>query len=196
MKTIIKICCMLMAMTIALPVIADSFQDIALKAPDKKGGLSVMEALWQRKSVRTFSDKKLSDQMLSNLLWAANGINRPKENKRTAPTAMNKQEIKLYAATDDGTYFYNAQKNVLEALTQGDVRPVKAPVVLIIVAEFASDYANMDGGMVSQNISIFCAGNGLATVPRGSMDKSVLTKALKLGKGEILILNHPVGYEK
>ena len=187
---------MFIAMSIALPVMSDSFQDIVLKAPDKKGGLSIMEALWQRKSVRTFSDKKLSDQMLSNLLWAANGINRPKENKRTAPTAMNKQEIKLYAATADGTYFYNAQKNVLEALTQGDVRPLQAPVVLIIVAESASDYAGIDGGIVSQNISLFCSGNGLATVARGTMDKNALTKALKLGKGEILILNHPVGYAK
>ena len=187
---------MLTAMIIVMPVMSDSFQDIVLKAPDKKGGLSVMEAFWQRKSVRSFSDKKLSDQMLSNLLWAANGINRPAENKRTAPTAMNKQEIKLYVATEDGVYFYNAQKNVLEALTKGDVRPVKAPVVLIIVAEFASDYANMDGGMVSQNISLFCAGNGLATVPRASMDKDALAKALKLKKGEVLILNHPVGYAK
>jgi nitroreductase len=196
MKTIVKIFSMLIAMTIALPVMSDSFQDIALKAPDKKGGLSIMEALWQRKSVRTFSDKKLSDQMLSNLLWAANGINRPKENKRTAPTAMNKQEIKLYAATEEGTYYYNAQKNVLEALTKGDVRPLSAPVVLIIVAESASDYSGIDGGIVSQNISLFCSGNGLATVARGSMDKAALTKALKLGKGEVLILNHPVGYAK
>ena len=196
MKTIIKIISIFMAMAIAMPLMSDSFQDIVLNAPDKKGGLSVMEAFWQRKSVRSFSDKKLSDQMLSNLLWAANGINRPKENKRTAPTAMNKQEIKLYAATEDGAYFYNAHKNVLEALTKGDVRPVKAPVVLIIVAESASKYSDMDGGIVSQNISIFCAGNGLATVPRASMDKNALAKALKLGKGEALILNHPVGYAK
>ncbi|MCL2154478.1 MAG: SagB/ThcOx family dehydrogenase [Leptospirales bacterium] len=196
MKTIVKIGTMFIAMTIALPVMSDTFQDIALKAPDKKGGLSIMESFWQRKSVRSFSDKKLSDQMLANLLWAANGINRPADNKRTAPTAMNKQEIKLYAATEDGTYFYNAQKNVLEALTKGDVRPLQAPVVLIIVSEFAGDYALMDGGIVSQNISLFCAGNGLVTVPRGSMDKSVLTKALKLGKSEVLILNHPVGYAK
>ena len=196
MKTIVKIGIMLIAMAIAIPVISDSFQNIILKAPDKKGGLSIMESLWKRKSVRSFSDKKLSDQMLANLLWAANGINRPSENKRTAPTARNKQEIKLYAATEAGTYFYNAQKNVLEALTKGDVRPIKAPIVLIIVAEEAGDYANMDGGIVSQNISLFCAGNGLATVPRASMDKSELTKALKLGKKEILILNHPVGYEK
>ena len=177
MKTIVKICSMLLAMTIALPVMSDSFQDIALKAPDKKGGLSIMESLWQRKSVRSFSDKKLSDQMLSNLLWAAYGINRPEENKRTAPTAMNRQEIRLYAATEDGTYFYNAHKNVLEALTKGDVRPLKAPVVLIIAAESASDYVNIDGGIVSQNISLFCAGNGLATVARVSMDKNALSKA-------------------
>ena len=196
MKTFIQAVSMFTAVAVALPVMSDSFGNIVLKAPDKKGGLSIMEALWQRKSVKSFSDKKLSDQMLSNLLWAANGINRPKENKKTAPTAMNKQEIKLYVATEDGTYFYNAQKNILEALTQGDVRPLKAPIVLIIVAEFASDYANMDGGMVSQNISLFCAGNGLATVPRGSMDKNELAKALKLAKGEILILNHPVGYGK
>jgi len=196
MKTIVKIGTMLIAMAIAMPVMSDSFQNIALKAPDKKGGLSIIEALWQRKSVRSFSDKKLSDQMLSNLLWAANGINRPKENKRTAPTALNRQEIKLYAATEDGTYFYDAHKNILVALTAGDVRPVKAPVVLIIVAESASDYAGMDGGIVSQNISLFCSGNGLATVPRASMDKNVLTKALQLGKNEILLLNHPVGYAK
>ncbi len=96
----------------------------------------------------------------------------------------------------DGNYLYNPQKNTLEPISTGDVRPVKAPVCLILVSDTSSDWGAMDAGIVSQNISLFCAGTGLATVPRGSMDKEALKKALKLTGNQTLFLNHPVGYFK
>ena len=96
----------------------------------------------------------------------------------------------------DGNYLNNHQKNTLEPISTGDVRPVKAPVCLILVSDTNSDWGAMDAGIVSQNISLFCAGTGLATVPRGSMDKEALKKALKLTGDQTLFLNHPVGYFK
>ncbi len=173
-------------------------EDIILKEPQLKKGKPIMSALSERKSVREFKDKELDLQTLSNLLWAANGVNRP-EGKRTAPSAMNRQEIDIYACLKSGVYFYNAPKKVLEFKNKGDCRLRNAPVTLLIVANAPADFkwAGIDAGIVSQNISLFCAGMGLATVPQGSMPKDKFEKMLKLdGKKQQLILNHPVGYEK
>ena len=109
---------------------------------------------------------------------------------------MNKQDIKVYVCTADGSYLYNPQKNTLEPVSSGDIRPLKAPVCLILVSDTSSDWGAMDAGIVSQNISLFCAGTGMATVPRGSMDKAALKKALKLTGDQTPFLNHPVGYFK
>lgn len=191
-KTIIFL---LAAFVFALPAEA-KLKNIQLNSPDKTGGLSILESLWDRKSTRAFADSDLSKQQLSNLLWAANGFNRPKEKKRTAASGMNRQNIKVYAATKDGVYLYNAAENLLEAVSEGDVRPVLAPVVLILVASEPSNMTDIDAGIISGNISLFCAGTGLATVPRGQMDRAKLAEALKLDEKEKLILNHPVGFAK
>lgn len=175
---------------------AKELKTIQLNAPDTQRGDAVMTALKNRKSTREFSTKELSLKDLSDLCWAANGINRPESGKRTAPSAMNRQDIKVYVCMADGNYLYNPQKNTLEPISTGDVRPVKAPVCLILVSDTSSDWGAMDAGIVSQNISLFCAGTGLATVPRGSMDKEALKKALKLTGNQTLFLNHPVGYFK
>lgn len=187
---------------------------IKLNAPDTKRGAATMQAFEKRKSTREYSDRKLSMQDLSDLLWAANGINRPAESKRTSPTARNKQEIDIYACFEDGAYLYDAKTNELKLVTDTDVRGYvagqqafakTAPVCLVIVAdmdkagdnnEMSRTWAALDAGIVSQSISLFCAGCGFGTVPRGFMDKDNLHKALKLRQNQVIFLNHPVGYFK
>lgn len=188
-----KVCLLTALCLAAAAAAAQTLPDIKLPAPDKTRGGAVMQALSERKSTRVFAPEKLGLKDLSDLLWAANGINRP-DGKRTAPSALNRQDIDVYAAFEEGVYRYDAPSHTLTPVAQGDVRPVKAPVVLLLVAKEDTDYAPIDAGIVSQNISVFCAGVGLATVPRGSMDKEKLSKALKLGKGQPIILNQPVGY--
>ncbi len=175
---------------------AASLPVLELLPPDKTRGTAVMQALADRKSTREFAPEKLSLRDLSDLLWAANGVNRP-DGKRTAPSALNRQDIEVYAAFEEGVYRYNASAHMLLPVAAQDVRPVKeAPVVLLLVAKEDTAYAPIDAGIVSQNIYLFCAGVGLATVTRGSMDAEALAKALKLGKGQKVILNQPVGYFK
>jgi SagB-type dehydrogenase family enzyme len=194
-------------------VSAQKLEPIKLNVPDKTRGSVVMKAFADRHSERNFSEKKLSLQDLSDLLWAACGINRPGEGKITAPSALNKQDIDVYAIMEEGAYLYDPGAHELKPVAAGDFRSLiaggqkfaeKAPVSLLIVSELsrlgnAGDEGTrlcgaMDGGIVSQNISLFCAGCGLATVPRGSMNKEGLVKALNLNPAQMLILNHPVGY--
>lgn len=175
---------------------AQELKPIKLNAPDLNRGEKIMKAFANRKSTREFSDKMLSQQDLSDLLWAANGINRSKEGKRTAPSARNKQDIKVYVCMAEGSYLYNASTSTLDPISSGDVRPVKAPVCLILVSDTDQTWGALDAGIVSQNISLFCSGIGLATVVRATMDAAELKKALKLTGTQTLLLNHPVGYFK
>lgn len=196
-------------------VIGQELKPVKLNAPDKKRGLSIMETLEKRHSTREYADKELSLQDLSDLLWAANGVNRPATGKRTAPSALNMQEISVYVCLPAGTYLYDAQKHSLQPVVREDIRPLvagqqkfaaTAPICLVLVADIArfqsGDKAHnlligaMDAGIVSQNISLFCAGVGLETVPRASMNQEGLREALKLGDSEHLLMNHPVGYSK
>ncbi|MDR0734606.1 MAG: SagB/ThcOx family dehydrogenase [Elusimicrobiota bacterium] len=186
------------ALLFTLPLAAAEAKTIELKKPQLQKGLPVMQALAQRKSVREFSAKELDIQALSNLLWAASGVNRP-DGKRTAPSAMNRQEIDIYVCLKDGAYFYNAPKNILEFAGGTDCRLIGAPVTLLLVADTGKNserWAAVDTGIVSQNISLFCAGMGLATVPRGQMPAEEFHKALGLKETQKIILNHPVGYTK
>ena len=169
-------------------------QTIQLNLPNLTRGSSVMQALAQRRSTKSCSPQELSLQDLSDLLWAANGINRPESGKRTAPSAMNRQDVKVYVCLPQGSYLYHPDRNRLELLTAGDVRPAAAPVVIVLVTDTDQQWAAMDAGIVSQNISIFCAGTGLATYPRASMDKAALRNALKLTGTQTPMLCHPTGY--
>ena len=178
---------------------AQTLSPIQLKAPEKKAGLSVMETLANRHSTREFSNKKLTLQELSNLLWAANGINRPEKGMRTAPSAMNAQEVDVYVCMEEGAFLYDAKSNQLQPVIQEDLRGlvggkqafvINAPVVLLMVSDLSKLpggnseqtklMAAIDAGIVSQNISIACSGLGLITVPRASMDKEALAQKLKL----------------
>ena len=193
---------------------AQGLQEIKLNAPNKERGSATMKALSERISLREFDSKALSLQDLSDLLWAANGINRP-DGRRTAPTAGNKLEIDVYAILAEGAYFYDAQAHSLKPVASGDYRGLvamaqdfakTAPVSLVIVmnlekmgdpaVEQTKLMASVDAGIVCQNINVFCSAVGLATVPRATMDKAELQKVLKLSATQIPIMNNPVGYKK
>lgn len=171
-----------------------------LPAPRTDGGKPLMEALKERKTSRSFSDRPLEEQVLSDMLWAAFGINRPAEGKRTAPTALNKQNIDIYVLDAAGVWRYDAKTNTLAAVMQKDLRPVmdsqpfaaKAPVTLLYVAE--NDVTSgMHAGSLYQNVGLFCASAGLNNVVR-RMDKDKLTQALSLSAGKEVIVSQSVGY--
>ncbi len=172
---------------------AQEMDVIKLLSPDKTRGKNVMAAFAERKSTRAFADTPLTPQDMSDLLWAANGVNRP-DGKRTAPSAMNRQDVTLYACFADGAYRYEPVTHTLVPVSGEDIRPMKAPVCLILVVENPDNMGFIDVGIVSQNVSVFCAGMELATVPRASMDKPALIKALQLNGKQEPVLNHPVGY--
>ena len=193
---------------------SQDLQVIKLNAPNKTRGSAFMQALSDRMSIREYDTKELSLQDLSDLLWAANGVNRA-DGKRTAPSAMNRQEIDVYVFNKDGAYFYDAVENALKPVAKGDFRKevaasqefaATAPVSLVLVAnleklgdpKLENTLINgaLDAGIVNQNINIFCAAVGLATVPRGTMNGEELKKILKLSDSQRLMLNNPVGYPK
>lgn len=182
-------------------------------------GMSLDEALRLRRSDREFdSARDLGPQQLSDLLWAAVGINRPDEDKLTSPTALNKQEISVYVFSKSDVSLYDARKNSLTKVADGDHRRLTArragfeqdfvmdaPVVLVIVADVAkfeapADMATLmgavDAGIVSQNINLFCAAEGLATVTRATMDTQAIASLLGLAPGQMPVLNNPVGYRR
>ncbi len=193
---------------------AQESNSILLPKPQTDGGKPLMQALKDRKTSREFSSEKLPLQTLSNMLWAANGINRPDSKKHTAPTAMNCQEIDIYVAIADGLYLYDANSNVLKTVLAEDVRAATgpqpfvkdAPVNLVFVADYSkmrmrSDedrafYSATDTGFISQNVYLYCASEGLATVVRGMVDKQALPKLMKLRDNQKIILAQTVGYPK
>ena len=191
-------------------VLAQELSSIKLNNPNTKRGLPVMEALSQRASVKEWSEKKLNLQDLSDLLWASNGINRPDESKRTAASALNAQDVDVYVVMEEGSYLYDAKMQELTAVAKGDFREATgkttAPVVIVLVSDISRfksgevasklNWAALDIGIVSQNIALFCAGTGLKTRPRVSMDVAKIKSVLKLSDSQYPMLNHPVGYEK
>ena len=194
---------------------AQSLRPIQLDAPDKSRGTAVMKALSDRHSERTFADRMLSHKDLSDLLWAANGINRP-DGKRTAASAMNKQDVDVYVFTKEGAYLYDAKAHRLDPVAEGDHRPLiagsqtfvnEAPVCLLLVTDYSrfgtagsKEHRKLmgafDAGLVSQNVALFCSGCGLVNVPRASMDTAALKKLLKLSDTQLPVINQPVGYKK
>ena len=187
---------------------------IYLPEPELSGSMPLMEALSKRQSQRSFAEKELSNQMLANLLWAAFGINRPESGKRTAPSAHNWQETEIYAVMEQGAYLYNAKKNMLTEVHDRDIRGktgkqpfVKdAPLNLVYVADFskmtdADDtqkpaYAHADVAFIGQNVYLFCASEGLATVIRAYIDKEALAEELNLPEHKRVILSQTVGFPK
>lgn len=187
---------------------------IKLPPPQTEGGKPLMAALKGRCTTRSFSSKPLPIQVLSNLLWAACGVNRPESGKRTAPTAMNMQEIDVYVALPEGLYLYNAKEHQLEPVVMQDLRAAtgrqpfvaEAPLNLIYVADYArmarasaeakDFYSATDTGYISQNVYLFCASEGLATVVRGMVDKAALAEKMGLRPEQKIVLAQTVGYPK
>lgn len=208
-----KLSILLSSLLMIVTLHAQDLKEIKLNNPDKNRGTSVMKALSDRHSDREYAAKELSIQDLSDLLWAANGINRP-DGKRTAPSALNKQDIDVYVIMKEGAYLYDAKANSLQPVAKGDHRSAvagaqdfvkAAPVSLVLVSDL-SRFGNItdqtklmaavDAGTVCQNINIFCSAAGLATVPRASMDQAALKRILKLKDNQLPIMNNPVGYPK
>lgn len=191
---------------------AQELQTITLPAPDMEGGLPLMKALSLRSSSRSFSPDELPAQVLSDLLWAASGINRPESGLRTAPTARNMQQIDVYVATSRGLYIYHPKDHALVPVLAKDIRAVTgrqdfaalAPVNLVFVADYSrmgdmpedakKFYAATDTGFIGQNVYLYCASAGLATVVRGAVDREALAKAMELGPDRHVVLAQTVGY--
>lgn len=169
--------------------------DIDLPKPQTKGGMSLMEALSQRQTIRSISDKPLSMQTVSDLLWAANGFNRPE--KRTAPTARNYQEQELYILLPDGAYFYDAKNNKLLQVSS-EKNSGAATVVIVCDTKKQPDmkYCAVDAGFIGQNIYLYCASKGLATVFRGRFDHDKIVKMLPLKEGQRVLFVQTVGHVK
>jgi len=195
-------------------IVAQELQPLKLPQPQTEGGKPLMQALHARHSSREFSSQKLPAQVLSNILWAAFGVNRPETGKRTAPSAMNWQEIDLYVATADGLFLFDAKANVLKPILREDVRAAtgrqpfvrEAPVNVVYVADLSKTgratpeerdlYTAADTGFIGQNVYLYCASEGLATVVRGGIDRPALAKAMRLRSDQKIMLAQTVGYPK
>ena len=177
---------------------------IPLPKPQMSAGMPLMEALAKRQTTRAFADKPLPLQTLSNLLWAAFGVNRPQEVKaglgRTAPSAMNKQEVELDVVLKDGVYIYEAEKNRLRPVLAGDVRgkigtgaAAHAAVTIVYVADAKLDYAQVDTGFIGQNVYLSAASEGL-NAWFYALHGPDAAATLKLGEGRKPLYGQSVGY--
>lgn len=201
----------------------EQLRPIALLAPEKDGGKSVLAALQERRTNRNISDRKLAPQVLSNLLWAAFGVNRPQGSfgkpGRTAPSASNSQEIDLYVALPEGVYLYEAVPHRLTPVTAGDLRARSgrraaqvAPVNIFYVAdltrydmgpsqpdrsigdpEVQKSYYFVATGLIAQNVYLFCASQGLAAWFH-NCNKEDTAKELKLRSQQRVLFAQTVGY--
>ncbi len=198
---------------LVLPLLASAqeLKPLELPKPQTEGGKPLMQALKERKSTREFSPQKLPPQALSNLLWAAFGVNRP-DGRRTAPSASNMQEIDIYVALPEGLYLYDARAHRLEPVVAEDLRAAtgtqpfvgQAPLNLVYVADYSrmgkrADeaklfYSATDTGFIAQNVYLFCASEGLATVVRASIDREKLAARMKLRPDQRIVLAQTVGY--
>jgi len=201
-------------LTCATSTFAAELKPIQLLKPQTDGGRPLMQVLKDRSSSRSFGKEKLSMQALSNLLWAAFGVTRTDTGKRTAPSAMNRQEIDIYVAMAEGLYLYDAKTHSLLPILSEDIRALTgsqdfvkdAPVNLIYVADYSKMgsatkedkdlYSAADTGFISENVYLYCASEGLATVVRASIDRQALAKGMKLRPDQKVILARSVGYPK
>ncbi len=189
---------------------------IKLNPPDLKKGMPVMAALKKRKSQRAFSDKKLTLQQLSELLWAADGINRP-DGKRTSPAAIAKYAVDIYVVLPEGVYLYDVAKHKLGLIAKGDFRKLAgvqdfvftAPVNLVYVLNLKNwqnltrpipeqkrdTWTRFEVGFLAQNVYLYCASEGLGTVVRGLFDEKKLSELIKV-KPEQVVLTQTIGYPK
>ena len=205
-------------LTIVLISLSITAQDITLPAPDRKGGKPLMQALNERQTTRTFTEDNLTQQQLSDMLWAAWGINRADQKKRTAPSAMNYQEIDVYVALPGGLYVYVSESNTLRMINNKDIRKTtgtqsyvnNAALNLVYVADMGKagkkegvkiDDSDLfmsysDAAFIAQNVYLYCASANLGCVVRGSIPKEKPSLELGLRSNQLIILAQTVGVPK
>jgi nitroreductase len=211
MNTLTKLALGAMGRLRPQPAKGDAVARIALPAPGKTGGMPLMEAIAERHSAREFARRELPLPTLSSLLWAANGVNRA-DGGRTAPSAMNAQEIDIYVALPAGAYLYDAAANALQLVAGSDIRRVtgyqdfvdEAPLDLVFIADHSrmklvpvasrESFASVAAGAIAQNVYLFAAGNGLAAVIRAWIDRDAIANALGLGHDHQVLLSQTVGF--
>jgi nitroreductase len=204
---------LLAAALLAIATVAAQAAEIVLPPPQTEGGKPLMQALKERRTTRSFAAQPLPPQVLSNLLWAAWGINRP-DGRRTAPSARNWQEIDVYVALAEALYVYDAAAHRLKRVVAGDLRARigaqphsrEAPVTLVYVAderkmgsadeESRRTYAAADAAFIAQNVYLFCASEGLASVVFAMVDRPGFAQAAGLAPQQRVALAQSVGYPK
>jgi len=214
MNTLTKMALGLMGQLKARPARGSASQSRALPPPNKDGGVPLMQALWQRQSQREFGVQPLPEPVLGELLWAAAGVNRPSLGGRTAPSAMNSQEVEVFVALPSGLYLYDPAVHALRLEVPSDVRGVtgyqdftdEAALDLVFVADHRrmtlvpaaqrEAYAFAAAGAMAQNVYLYCASQGLATVIRAWIDRHALSQAMDLGADQQVLLAQTVGYPK
>ena len=189
---------------------AGNTEEIILPKADLTSGKPLMVCIANRATQRAFSTKALPQQIISEILFVADGITR-QDGRKTVPTARNKQNQSVYAFTADGIYLYNNKKHSMVLVKKGDFRKncgyqafhKKAPLVLVFVsdmkavgntAELQALYAGNHSGSASQNVYLYAASQGLATVVCGMLDREAIKKILNLKKDQMVIFSQPVGY--
>ena len=193
-------------------VLAQENRVIKLPPPQTSGGGDLFNALKARRSTRVFSPRPLPQDLLSTLLWAAFGVNRPATGGRTAPSAHGWQEIDVYAALPDALYRYDAASHALATAVARDLRALtgvqdyvgSAPLNLVYVSDFsrmkdASEpdrvfFSSTDAAVIAQNIYLCCAAMNLAAVVRGLVDRKPLAHAMELRRDQRIVLAQSVGY--
>jgi nitroreductase len=212
MNTLTKLALGLIGQNKPLPLTGPAAAIVSLPAPSRTGGMPLMEALLLRQSQRKFSTQPLNEQVLSDLLWAAAGVNRPSEGGRTAPSALHAQEVDLHVALPNGLHFYDPMQHALRLEVASDVRRVtgyqdfvdQAALDLIFVADHTRmqlvpaarrrSYAFTCAGAMAQNVYLFSASAGLATVVRAWFDHAGLSEAMGLSADHELLLAQTVGH--
>ena len=199
----------------ATPALAAAEQAKAMTLPPRRkdGGESLLKALKLRRSTREYSDRKLPPEVLSDLLWAAFGINRP-SGDRTAPYWRHVMVIDVYAAMEDGVWLYEPKTHTLQRHLSDDIRAATglqdfvaaAPLNLVYVGhgERMTDvspeerrlYASVDTGFIGQNVYLFCASEGLASVFRGAVDYAKLGRLMRLPEQQFVTFAQTVGYPR
>ena len=200
----------------SLPLVsAQEFKAIQLPKPQMEGGKPLMQCLKNRKSDREFSDEKIPLPVLSNLLWAGCGINRPDSGYITAPSGGNVQNVAVYVAIQEGTFLYDAKGNTLAPVLAEDIRKFSgrqattklddSPLNLIYVVDLSKftrgpemfvAYAFAHAAVIVENVYLFCASEGLATVARISYDKATVVQKLKLKTNQYATFVQSIGYPK
>lgn len=193
----------LLAVVMMLIASSANAQDIQLVQPQISGGKPLMDVIKSRRSERLISSEMLSQEDLSNLLWATWGISSD-DGKRVVPTALNKQNIELYVLLDSGVYIYDAANNLLKLVDSKDLRPsfgasqpyaANAPVHLLFVTD-DKKFGDMHAGSMYQNAFLYCASEGLACVVRGAYDREEAQKALKLDGDKEVVITFVAGYKE